>query len=116
MGVGASGRHAKRPGNDPRAPRAPVAYRTPRGVSTTGSTCGGCGRDQLLGLQAERPELLAERVPVDPEESGGAKLVAPGLAEHRAEERALDEPQHEVVEVRRLPRPEPPHALGELLL
>src|SRR5439155_15026596 len=61
-------------------------------------------------------ELLAQRVPVDAEDLRRPHLVAGRLAQHRAEQRLLDEADHQVVEVRARVLAQTPDTLDELAL
>src|SRR4030095_11590291 len=74
-----------------------------------------------LGLELARldpvlDELLAERVAVDTEDLRGPNLSPPGLPEHRAEQRLLDQADHQVVEIGAGVLAETAHALRELAL
>ena len=44
-------------------------------------------------------QLLTQRFPVDPEDLRRPHLVARRLAEHRAEQRLLDEANHQIIEI-----------------
>src|SRR5437764_11831938 len=61
-------------------------------------------------------QLLAQRVPVDPEDLRRPHLVARRLAEHRAEQRLLDEANHQVIEIGAGVLAETADALDELAL
>src|SRR5215469_12441690 len=50
--------------------------------------------------EAVQPKLLAERAPIDAQNTRGADLVALGVGEHRAQQRLLHLAQDEIVEPR----------------
>src|SRR5262249_44054709 len=60
-----------------------------------------------VGVDPVLLELLPERVAVDPEELRRAHLVPLGLPHHGPEQRLLDQPQHETVQIGGRAAPQP---------
>src|ERR1044072_1743152 len=68
---------------------------------------------EVSAREAELPQFLAQCAPVDPEDRGGAALVARRIVEHGAEQGFFDLAQHQVVQVRGLVAVEVREVVGE---
>src|SRR5262245_17553585 len=95
------------------APMMPILMNRPSSVDWRWR---GATASRRVGVDPVLLELLPQRVAVDAEELGSAHLVAPRLAHDGPEQRLLDQPDHQAVQIRRAVAAQTADTLLHLLL